>query len=108
ALTLHFSRLARDQPASSDIFAAGILIACGTMFPRLLVIAGIVSPPVFHVILVPSLVMAAVVLASAAALWWLGGHKVEDSDNTRLSNPLKLGSAVLFGALLALILVAAE
>ncbi len=107
-LTLHFSRLARSRPESSHILAAGILIASGTMFPRLLVIASIVSKPVVEVLLVPSLVMAAVVLVSAAALWWRGGHKAEDSENTRLSNPLDLGSAVLFGVLLTFILVAAK
>jgi uncharacterized membrane protein (DUF4010 family) len=52
--------------------------------------------------------MAAAVLASAAALWWRGGHKPEESESARLSNPLELGSAVLFGALLAFILMAAK
>jgi len=108
ALTLHFSRLARSQPASSHVLAAGILIACGTMFPRLLVIAGIVNPEVLHVLVAPALVMAAVVLASAAALWWLGGDKANASERTQLSNPLELGPAVLFGDLLVLILLAAR
>lgn len=108
ALTLHFSRLARERPTRSDILAAGILIACGTMFPRILVIASIVSPPLFEKVLLPSLVMTAVVFISAAVLWWLGGRKAADSEQARLSNPLELGSAVLFGVLLATILVAAK
>jgi uncharacterized membrane protein (DUF4010 family) len=33
ALTLHFSRLARDRPASSDIFAAGIRLPAARCFP---------------------------------------------------------------------------
>lgn len=107
ALTLHFSRLARSQPAARDIFAAGILVACGTMFARLLLIASIVSQPLLHILLVPSLVMAAVVLAGAAVLWWLGGREAQGSERARLSNPLELGSAVLFGVLLALIVMSA-
>ena len=47
ALTLHFSRLSKQADSSqlSPLLAAGILIACGTMFPRILLYAALIYPP---------------------------------------------------------------
>lgn len=32
ALTLHFSRMARQEPDATPVLATGILLACGTMY----------------------------------------------------------------------------
>jgi uncharacterized membrane protein (DUF4010 family) len=108
ALTLHFSRLARSRPGTRDVLAAGILIACGTMFPRMLIVASLVHRQVFHVLLLPALAMAAVVYAGAGVLWWRSARHSAEGDSANLRNPLEFRSAVLFGALLAFILVAAR
>lgn len=58
ALTLHSARQARLTPDISPQFACGILIACGTMFPRILIYCAIISPA-----LLPSLVLPVVVMS---------------------------------------------
>ncbi|MDA3868366.1 MAG: DUF4010 domain-containing protein, partial [Gammaproteobacteria bacterium] len=47
ALTLHFSRLSHRNKALESIRAMGILLACGTMFPRMLLVASVIHPELF-------------------------------------------------------------
>lgn len=108
ALTLHFARLARGRPGTATILASGILIACGTMFPRMLLVASVVHAPIFHSLAVPALTMSAVVYASAGLLWWHGERSPKDHEKTQLRNPLELRSAIFFGVLLAIVLMAAK
>lgn len=44
ALTLQFSHLSREQANISPLLASGILLSCGTMFPRLLIILFVINP----------------------------------------------------------------
>ena len=83
ALTLHFSRLSRQSNSRqlSPLLAAGILIACGTMFPR--------------------------ILLYAALIWWQHSGSVNVSQ-PQGQNPLELRSALLFGLLLVVILLLGE
>jgi len=108
ALTLHFSRLARSRPNSSGMLAPGVLLACGMMFPRMLVIASIVHWPIFYALFVPAVAMGAVLYGSAAFLWWFMGPLEADSDEARLQNPLQIAPAIMFGALLILVMLAAK
>lgn len=112
ALTLHFSRLARRNrstaaSASQSLLSAGILVACGTMFPRMLLVVAIVHPALLPPLLLPGLLMACMTYAAVLLLWWKGQHAAEDEAPAQLRNPLELGSALVFGALLALILLVA-
>nr|WP_255705790.1 MULTISPECIES: DUF4010 domain-containing protein [unclassified Ectothiorhodospira] len=43
AATVNFSRLARTGEGSENILVAGILVACATMFPRVLIISNVFS-----------------------------------------------------------------
>lgn len=108
ALTLSFARLARSRPESSGMLAIGVLVACGTMFPRMLIVASLVHQPVFAALLVPAVVMSGVTLLSAVFLLWREKSSAVGESAARLKNPLDLGSAILFGLLLAFILVAAK
>ena len=47
ALSLHFARLAQSRPDLTTYLAAGILIACGTMLPRMAIIACLINPALF-------------------------------------------------------------
>ncbi|MGM0560903.1 MAG: MgtC/SapB family protein [Pseudomonadota bacterium] len=112
ALTLHFSRLARrprgsSGTASHSLLSAGILVACGTMFPRMLVVVSIIHPALLPPLLLPALFMAGVTYAAVLLLWWRGKHATGDEAPAQLKNPLELGSALVFGVLLALILLVA-
>jgi uncharacterized membrane protein (DUF4010 family) len=105
ALTLNFSRTTRDNPALAPVLATGILLACGTMLPRVLLVAGVLNGDLLRPLLVPAAVMMG--FAYAPALWYLRSPSGAKTDaRALLSNPLELGTAVGFGALLALVMLA--
>lgn len=104
ALTLQFSQLSKEQPNISSLLASGILLSCGTMFPRLVVILAVLNPA-----LVQSLwpVMMAMMATMYLFAWWIwresDGENIEQTNNQ--NNPLALRSAVFFGVLLAIIML---
>ena len=104
ALTLHFARLARSGGSTASTLAMGILLACGTMFPRMLLVAGIVSPPLARLLVVPAAVMAFLTYLPALWYWRRGTDRSQDTA-ALLNNPLGLKTAVSFGLLLALIML---
>ncbi len=111
ALTLHFARLARGGAAPANLLAAGVLLACGTMFPRMLLVSAAVDWQVARHLALPLAAMAVVVYAAAAWCWWrtpAGEQAAERASEPYRQSPLDLGSAVRFGVLLAVIMLAAE
>ena len=104
AVTLHFSRMARRDAAMAPILATGILLACGTMFPRMLLIASIFNPDLFAPMVVPAAVMALLVYLPAVLYWRSQMHRKTDT-NSPLRNPLDLKTALSFGLLLALVML---
>ena len=54
ALTLHYARLSQKQENMRNLLATGILIACGTMFPRVVLISSLINPLLFSVLTVPT------------------------------------------------------
>ncbi|WP_319555059.1 MgtC/SapB family protein [Terasakiella sp.] len=104
ALTLQFSHLSREQPAISPLLASGILISCGTMFPRLLIILSVINPPLVKM-LWP--IVLAMMMALYLPAWWIWRNcqteKVGQSN--KQSNPLALQSALFFGIILAVIML---
>ncbi|MFN2335181.1 MAG: MgtC/SapB family protein, partial [Wenzhouxiangellaceae bacterium] len=58
ATTLNLARLARKKGVAPALLAGGILLACGTMFPRMLLVATVVHPNLFMQLFWPALVMA--------------------------------------------------
>ncbi|TVQ88453.1 MAG: MgtC/SapB family protein [Chromatiaceae bacterium] len=108
ATTLNLARVHRDgpsQPASSAALpAAGILLACGTMFPRILLIASVIYTPLFWKLLWPVLAMMLVLYASAAVYVWRAG-RTDAAEDLLQRNPLELQAALFFGAILALVML---
>jgi uncharacterized membrane protein (DUF4010 family) len=107
ALTLHYSRLARNQPPQSRFFATGILLACGTMLPRIAVVLGIMAPALLFPAL-PALALMTLTLYSVALVHWTRLPAEGSELATPLTNPLELPAAVGFGTLLALVMVLAK
>ncbi|HHB13309.1 MAG TPA: MgtC/SapB family protein [Chromatiales bacterium] len=102
ALTLNYARMAQNQPRLSPWLAAGVLLACGTMFPRVLLVATVVNAAMFDVLWIPMALMS-VVTYGAAALFYMGHLDSRVDADSEVRNPLELRSALLFGALLAVI-----
>lgn len=103
AVTLSLARLARGSAGEHKLLAAGAIIASSTMFPRMLVVAGFLSPPLAELLLQPLVVMA---VAGYTSAWWLVRHTScrTAGPMLNLANPFEFGTALRFGALLTLIL----
>ncbi|MDF1630631.1 MAG: MgtC/SapB family protein [Alcanivoracaceae bacterium] len=107
ALTLQFARQSRDATALSPLLASGILLACGTMFPRILIYCALLSPALFNSLIVPMLVMTLALYLPALAIWQR--HRVQSVDSPEMKqNPLDLSSAVSFGLLLGGVMLLAS
>ncbi|MFO7762257.1 MAG: MgtC/SapB family protein [Wenzhouxiangellaceae bacterium] len=104
ATTLNLARLARRQNSNDSLLAGGILLACGTMFPRMLLVATLIHAPLFSLLVWPAATMA--LLTYGPALWLLRKPTKSPSGEDMLPhNPLELTSALTFGGLLALVML---
>lgn len=103
-VTLHFSRMARAGEAPAPLLSMGILLACGIMLPRMLLLATVVNPELARLMLTPVGVMA-VCIFLPALVYWRSGTPEEAARAAPLKNPLELGTALAFGLLLALVML---
>ena len=101
AVTATFSPLARLNPTLVREYAAGIVGASAIMFPRMTVLAAIVSPAFAKFLIVPSLI--AFVLGIVYA-YWLTTSSSKRQAQVRVSNPFELSTALKFGLFYAFIL----
>ena len=104
ALTLHFSKLSKQQVEMKSLLAAGILVACGTMFPRVVLVASLINPILFDELIIPMTVMTVLTFFAAAIMWHQSTY-YQPKKLANLNNPLELKSALYFGALLVLIIL---
>ncbi|HDM8234281.1 TPA: MgtC/SapB family protein [Vibrio campbellii] len=104
ALTLQFSHLSREQANISPLLASGILLSCGTMFPRLLIVLSVINPQLVTLLGPIALVMMAALYLPA---WWIWRRsEVEQIEQpNKQTNPLALQSALFFGVVLAVIML---
>ena len=108
ALTLHFARQSRSNEGFSPQFAAGILIACGTMFPRILVYCLVINAALLPSLIWPVLVMTILLYGPALYIWQKNSKQLQVSQPSLSQNPLDLSSALVFGLLLTAILLLGE
>lgn len=106
ALTLHFARLSQEKKELSPLLSAGILIACGTMYPRILLYCLVISPDLLKTLTLPITFMA-IFLYTPAIYLSLKNQKTSFSQPPS-QNPLDLKAAILLGALLVIVLVLSE
>lgn len=108
ALTLHFSKQSARNPQLSGQLAAGILIACGTMFPRILAYCFAINRELLSSLIWPVLVMTALLYIPALLIWIRHDDHQTVSGPPLNQNPLDLTSALVFGLLLTVILLLGE
>ncbi|EOX4458021.1 MgtC/SapB family protein [Vibrio diabolicus] len=107
ALTLQFSHLSREQVSISPLLASGILLSCGTMFPRLLIVLSVINPQLVK--LLWPIVMAMMVALYIPAWWiWRRSEVEQIEQSNKQTNPLALQSALFFGLVLAVIMLLAH
>ncbi len=110
ALTLTLSKAARHETAYSRLFAAAILLASTTMFPRLLVLVAVVAPKLLDSLWLP--VLGITLLGIIGSLWLAfvgaGDDEARSQVQTPMQKPLDLLSALRFGLLLVAVMLAAK
>ncbi|MCS0028965.1 MgtC/SapB family protein [Vibrio alginolyticus] len=107
ALTLQFSHLSREQASISPLLASGILLSCGTMFSRLLIVLSVINPQLVK--LLWPIVMAMMVALYIPAWWiWRRSEVEQIEQSNKQTNPLALQSALFFGLVLAVIMLLAH
>ncbi|HKJ44831.1 MAG TPA: MgtC/SapB family protein [Balneolales bacterium] len=105
-ITLNFARLVREHK-HENILTAGVLVSAATMFPRILVIAGIINIHLVLPLAIPFVIMA--IVTYLEALWFWKRRKIHNSkESIVLKNPFQLSTAVKFGLLLSAIIFLAS
>lgn len=105
ALTLSFSRLARQTPELGGALAGGIAIANTVMLARVLVLVSIFNADLLEHVALPIATMAGVSLVGAVVLSIIS--KRTENHEVVIRDPTDLATALAFGALLAMVLLAA-
>jgi len=109
ATTLSFAGRSKTNAGFSTVLAQGILLASCVMFPRVLIEVAVVNPGLVSQVVVP---LAAMLIAGVIAVYilWRRGRAEEKADHggVELSNPLRLKTAITFGLVFAVVLVAVE
>ena len=101
AVTATFSPLAKINPVLTKEYAAGIVGASAIMFPRMTVLAAIVSPHFAKYLIVPSVVAFSFGVFYA---YWLTKKSSERQTQVNVNNPFELSTAFKFGLFYAFIL----
>jgi uncharacterized membrane protein (DUF4010 family) len=110
AVTVSFGRMARHGQGSVAILGAGISLAAGTMAVRILAEVSIVNPALLPTLAPPIAVLAMVPLIAAGAIALRKESEPQtpstpSTSDVELKNPIELGSAVGYGAVLAVLFV---
>jgi uncharacterized membrane protein (DUF4010 family) len=106
ATTAAFARRSKASPELSARLAAGALSACALLFPRVLVLVAVISPP-FAERLWPLLVPMAAVTIAAAVPGILSARHDAQAD-VPLKNPFELAPAIWFALLYGCIVLIAR
>jgi uncharacterized membrane protein (DUF4010 family) len=106
ATTLEFSKRSREAESHSLPFALAILLACTTMFPRILVEVLIINPALLGALSVTMGFMALGGFAMSFFVWKKSG--TEKTGEVPLKNPFSIMPAVKFGLLYAVIVLLAR
>ena len=106
ATTVSFAGRSVETPQLSRILLLGILLASAVMFPRILVEVAVVYPPLLGLVALPLTVMFLVCIALVVYLHLRQrDRKDEGREEVKLSNPLRLSTAITFAIAFAVVLV---
>jgi uncharacterized membrane protein (DUF4010 family) len=107
ATTLAFSRLAHEHTERAAVLTAGALIAGAVMMLRILLVAGSINAGLVKWLLLP-LGFAALALGGLAAFYLRADRNASAEAPLAVKNPFELATVLKFGALLAVVMVAAK
>lgn len=102
AVTWMYASRSKETPGLSKKYAAGIIIATGIMFVRLIVIASIFNKAILGYIIIPFGLLTIICTISSIILIKKPGE--EPNSEINIGNPLNIISAIGFGLLYVIIL----
>lgn len=112
AVTAAMATQARATPRLGRPCTFATVIANATMFARVLVVVGLLSPPLMLELAAPIGTMLVVAAVAVAILWLVTRHSVahgeEPTGEIEISNPFSLGPALKFAAFFVVILLVAK
>jgi uncharacterized membrane protein (DUF4010 family) len=104
ATTVSYARRTADTPEAVGLATVVMLIATTVSYVRVLAWIGLVAPAHLPQMAAPLGVMLGVMIALSAAAWYLGHDG--NSDMPEQGNPAELKTALVFGGLYALVILA--
>jgi uncharacterized membrane protein (DUF4010 family) len=104
AVTVSFSRMARQGQGNPAVLGAGIALASGTMALRILTEVTLVNASLLPLLIAPVALLAIIPLGAAVAIATRTATTTA-SATVELRNPVELGSALVYGAVLAVLFV---
>ncbi|WP_404399654.1 MgtC/SapB family protein [Idiomarina seosinensis] len=107
AVTITMARFAAKNKASA-LYANAMLLASSIMFPRVLIEVFVVNRALLVEVTLPILIMLAGMSVVLLLLYREHQQQQDASAELEVDNPLQLVTALQFGLLLAIILLAAE
>jgi len=106
AVTLSFARLGRANPGAHSLLAAGVILAAGTMFPRMLLEVSVVNRTLLPDLSLPLLLMMGVSYLSVPLLLF-AGERDSAVNSVAINNPFEIMPALKFGLLLVVVILLA-
>jgi uncharacterized membrane protein (DUF4010 family) len=104
AVTLSFAKLGRRNPGAHNLLAAGVILAAGTMFPRMLLEVSVINNTLLSQLTIPLISMMLVSYISVPLL--LFTHEQDTTvRSVAINNPFELLPAIKFGLLLVAVML---
>ncbi|MBN1231714.1 MAG: MgtC/SapB family protein [Anaerolineales bacterium] len=108
ATTVNFSSASKLAPALSGYYARGVILASSMMVPRIFLMIVVIYPALIMEVAAPLMVMLLVGLASVSIISQTNSNGEEHDSEIDISNPLKLGTAIKFGVIFAVVILVVE
>ncbi len=107
AVTLSFAKIGRSNLSAHSLLAAGVILAAGTMFPRMLLEVSVINRQLLPELTAPLLSMMLVSYLVVPLLLFTREH---DSSvrSVAINNPFELMPALKFGLLLVAVMLLAK
>jgi uncharacterized membrane protein (DUF4010 family) len=108
AVSLSYAQKSCEAPDHSRQLAIGILLANAIMPLRLLVVVGVIAPPLLLPLAAPLLAMTGLAVVFSLVLRRREGGPAAMTEQVPLKNPFELGPAFQFGLLFGVVLFFAQ
>lgn len=109
ATTISFSSASREYPHMAHHYARAVVLASTIMFPRVLFLIAVIYPPLALKVVIPFVLM---LVTGVIYIFVIQKNKLTETDTIhpvyKITNPLKLSTAIKFGLLFSLVLIVVE